>query len=416
MNDAPQGTALAPRHKSLVEKFAARYTIEPNRLLDILKATAFKLSSPEKQVSNEQMAALLVVADQYGLNPFTREIFAFEDKFKGIVPVVSVDGWARIINERTELDGLEFVDPGKTVAALHGGKQAFEWLECVIYRKDRKHPTRVREYLEEVYQGPRGQNATNGPWQSHPRRMHRHKALIQCARLAFGFAGIYDEDEAQRIIETGAIIEGEVISSTTSNSATDRMREHLGGKVEKEAAKPPKGGVTAAGLDLDIEGAADKGDLGSILDKIMTLKDTPERAELLKKWNAKSRAMAPADDDGVIDNPVAEIKSDVPWEKPVKAEAPKPGPAKPAAKAEPKAAAPAKAPEPEKPAATIGKTEKPVGTEADADEFMQSFGAASNPEELDNAADAANAYRWPRKLQGELNTAYMKRSEELQAK
>ncbi|WP_414836262.1 recombinase RecT, partial [Escherichia coli] len=40
-----------------------------------------------------------------------------------------------------------------------------------------------------------------GPWQSHPKRMLRHKAMIQCARLAFGFAGIYDKDEAERIVE-----------------------------------------------------------------------------------------------------------------------------------------------------------------------------------------------------------------------
>ncbi|MCO2532685.1 phage recombination protein Bet, partial [Pseudomonas aeruginosa] len=32
-------------------------------------------------------------------------------------------------------------------------------------------------------------------------RMLRHKAMIQCARLAFGFAGIYDQDEAERIVE-----------------------------------------------------------------------------------------------------------------------------------------------------------------------------------------------------------------------
>ncbi len=36
------------------------------------------------------MAALMIVADQYGLNPFTREIFAFPDKQNGIVPVVGV--------------------------------------------------------------------------------------------------------------------------------------------------------------------------------------------------------------------------------------------------------------------------------------------------------------------------------------
>ncbi|EEW4602325.1 phage recombination protein Bet, partial [Escherichia coli] len=39
---------------------------------------------------------------------------------------------------------------------------------------------------------------------SHPKRMLRHKAMIQCARLAFGFAGIYDNDEAERIVENTA--------------------------------------------------------------------------------------------------------------------------------------------------------------------------------------------------------------------
>lgn len=42
------------------------------------------------------------------------------------------------------------------------------------------------------------------PWQSHPTRMLRHKTLIQCARLAFGFAGIFDQDEAERVIEGSA--------------------------------------------------------------------------------------------------------------------------------------------------------------------------------------------------------------------
>ena len=29
--------------------------------------------------------------------------------------------------------------------------------------------------------------------------MLRHKALIQCARVAFGFSGVYDEDDARQI-------------------------------------------------------------------------------------------------------------------------------------------------------------------------------------------------------------------------
>jgi hypothetical protein len=39
-----------------------------------------------------------------------------------------------------------------------------------------------------------------------PKRMLRHKALIQAARIAFGFSGIYDEDEATRIKDANAFV------------------------------------------------------------------------------------------------------------------------------------------------------------------------------------------------------------------
>lgn len=192
----------AVRKASLVQKFAAKYSIDGEKLLPILKATAFKQRPGQPEVTNEQMAALLVVADQYGLNPFTREIFAFPDKQNGIVPVVSVDGWARILNEDLMMDGLEFRYSEKMVetSQLAGLKRpGHEWIECLIRRKDRTQPIVVREYLEEVYREPRGNY--DGPWQTHTKRMHRHKAMIQCARVAFGFAGIFDEDEAHRVIE-----------------------------------------------------------------------------------------------------------------------------------------------------------------------------------------------------------------------
>jgi phage recombination protein Bet len=175
----------------LVAKFADKYSIEANKLMDTLKSTAFKQQG-DKEVSNEQMAALLIVADQYGLNPFTKEIYAFPDK-GGIVPVVGVDGWARIVNEHPQCDGFEFAYAGETVE--FSSKQVPVWMEVRIYRKDRARPVVVREYFDEVVR------RNMQPWQSHPNRMLRHKTFVQGARLAFGFAGVFDEDEGQRIVE-----------------------------------------------------------------------------------------------------------------------------------------------------------------------------------------------------------------------
>jgi phage recombination protein Bet len=164
------------KQPSIMATMAAKFNVPEAEMLSTLKATAFKGS-----VSDAQMTALLIVANQYGLNPWTKEIYAYPDKNNGIVPVVGVDGWARIINEHPQFDGLEFI-------------QDDESCTCIIYRKDRSHPIKVTEYKSEC-------NKNTGPWSSHPKRMLRHKALIQCARLAMGYVGIYDEDEADRIIE-----------------------------------------------------------------------------------------------------------------------------------------------------------------------------------------------------------------------
>lgn len=168
--------------EKLSQQLASRLNlgVDGRELVETLKETSFR-----GQVSDSQMAALLIVAEQYGLNPWTKEIYAFPDRQNGIVPVVGVDGWARIINGNPNFDGMDF-------------EQDDEKCTCRIYRKDRNHPTAVTEHMSEC----RRENAQ--PWKTHPKRMLRHKAMIQCARIAFGFGGIYDEDEAERIVQSKA--------------------------------------------------------------------------------------------------------------------------------------------------------------------------------------------------------------------
>lgn len=189
--------------QTLTQKLANRFEItDGSDLMATLKNTAFK-----GNVNDSQMTALLIVANQYGLNPWTKEIYAFPDRNNGIVPIVGVDGWARILNENPQFDGIEFdLDDEKCT--------------CRIYRKDRSRPISVTEYMSECFRD------IQGPWKTHPKRMLRHKAMIQCARLAFGFTGIYDQDEADRIIENQKepinvtpkpnVIEGQAVELATS--------------------------------------------------------------------------------------------------------------------------------------------------------------------------------------------------------
>lgn len=164
---------------SLLAAMASRYNMEPTVFANTLRATVVP-----KNATNEEFAAFLMVAREYNLNPITKEIYAFPKQGGGIQPIVSVDGWANLINSHPQCDGFEFDDQLDD----KGGLQS---VTCRIYRKDRSRPTTATEYMVECVR-------STPTWKQWPRRMLRHKALIQAARYAFGFAGIVDPDEAER--------------------------------------------------------------------------------------------------------------------------------------------------------------------------------------------------------------------------
>lgn len=221
MTDSNKAVARSDQAKSLVVKMAEKFGVDAEKFMATLKSTAFKQRDGSAP-TNEQMMALMVVADQYGLNPFTKEIYAFPDKSNGIVPVVGVDGWSRIINSHRQFDGIEFRYSENMVQMQGALSKAPEWIEAVLYRKDRTRPVVVREYLDECYKAP-GKFA--GPWQTHPKRFLRHKSLIQGARIGFGFVGIYDQDEAENII--GSTIDNAtgVVVQNTSKAKSPEMTD-----------------------------------------------------------------------------------------------------------------------------------------------------------------------------------------------
>lgn len=180
--------------------------------------------------SNEEFYAMVSVANAYNLNPFLKEIYAFPSRGGGVVPIVGVDGWLKMVNAHPAFDGLE-------VLMSEDGRECV----CSIWRKDRSKPVCCTEYLAECAV------TGSGPWKSHPRRMLRHKAIIQCARIAFGFSGIYDEDEGVSVAESGSAGLRDV-----------SPKKPLFGAATHEAL--PQGGAEAV-LSVDAGGAlSDVGD------------------------------------------------------------------------------------------------------------------------------------------------------------
>lgn len=176
---------------SVFNAMAQQYGMDRKAFESTLRATVMP-----QNTSNEQAAAFLLVAREHRLNPFTREIFAFPTQGGGIQPVVSVDGWMKLINSHADFDGMDFEDH------LDGG--ALMSITCRMYRKGRAHPIEVTEYMNEC-------KRETPTWKRWPARMLRHKAAIQAARYAFGFAGIMEPDEAERMV----VAQAEVIPEVT---------------------------------------------------------------------------------------------------------------------------------------------------------------------------------------------------------
>lgn len=214
--------------RGVIADMAARYGMNEEAFERTLRATVVP-----PDTSKEQFAAFLLVAKEYNLNPVIKQIYAFPTKGGGIQPIVSIDGWLRMATQHPQFDGMEFedrVDDGKLVAVT-----------CRMYRKDRSRPVEVTEYMSEC-------KRDTDTWKRWPARMLRHKATIQCARYCFGFSGIVDPDEAERMTEF----------TVEPVPARSPMRASIQRKSEREALEDNPSSETAdalAQLLLELQGA-----------------------------------------------------------------------------------------------------------------------------------------------------------------
>ena len=119
-----------------------------------------------------QETCLRLIAE-YRLNPRADEIDLVQFEEGRWQVFITVNGWSKLINAHPAFCGIEFSEASE----LEEGVPL--WMGCAIYRTDRVKPIEVKEYFSEM-------KTEHAAWQQMPRRMLRHRAMQQCARLAFG--------------------------------------------------------------------------------------------------------------------------------------------------------------------------------------------------------------------------------------
>lgn len=209
--------------QTAVAVLASRLSIDENEMHGIVMNALMNAKPGNNQVTNEEFVTFLAIANEYHLNPLTKEIYAFANR-GAVRPIVSIDGWLKIINTHPQFDGMEFEDSLDANGALSA-------ITCRIFRKDRSRHTEVTEYLNEC-------QGSSEPWKKWPARMLRHKATIQAARYAFGLSGIVDPDEAERIKQT-EVVERD-ITPQQAPVMIENPKQRLNDILEGRNADPAK--------------------------------------------------------------------------------------------------------------------------------------------------------------------------------
>lgn len=234
--------AQRARPMGALESLAARLALDPQKLQDTLAKTAFAACT-----SYEEFIVCVMVANEYELNPLTKEIYAFPKRGGGVVPMVAYDGWVKIMNRHPQFDGIEYdhiEDENGEIKAVEG----------IIYRKDRTRPIKKMVYLDEF-------KMNTDPWKQKPRHMLDVRCTCQAVRLAFGItAGIegVDDIDGGEVRQTTPLVMPTftgVIAEAAPAQIIDQHDPDTG-----ELARDPRTGMTE--VDEETARALDAGDPG----------------------------------------------------------------------------------------------------------------------------------------------------------
>ena len=102
---------------------------------------------------------------QHRLDPRADEIDLVQYEVGCWQALITVNGWAKLINAQPAFCGIEFTESTELEDDIP------RWMSCTIYRTDRIKPISVKEYFVEL-------KTQHSCWQEMPRRMLRHRAKL----------------------------------------------------------------------------------------------------------------------------------------------------------------------------------------------------------------------------------------------
>lgn len=276
---------------SVVGKLANQLSIDKETLISTVKNTVFK------KATDAQLMVFFSVCDQLNFNPMLKLVWAYPDKEGGVQTLISYSGWIQLANNHPQFDGEE------TTFVLDEQTQKPISATCVIWRKDRSHPTIVTVYLKEWYKG------SNPNWVDRPIHMLGIRAYVQAVRKAFGYHQYEYDPEAEDAIKK------DIIDVTNeSKSDIDKLSSVVTPKPEaksepQEIKEEPTQTLKSDNLD-EVEPVKEKPKRGKAKQQEAIKEMMPEVASDSTEFNAPAEEAQKADDSDEYKDLLNEVKQE----------------------------------------------------------------------------------------------------------
>lgn len=178
-----------------MSKELATIDYSDRKVIETLKQTVAKgTTDHELQMFIEQCKGT-------GLNPFKKEIWCIvtgSGDWRKVQMMTGLHGYLQIANSHPQFDGMEY-SYGPVIKVKAGSQEveAYEWVECRVYRKDRTRPQMYRANWSESTQDLVSKNGKLMQWAYRPKYMLQKVSECHALKRAFAqeLSGFYTEEE-----------------------------------------------------------------------------------------------------------------------------------------------------------------------------------------------------------------------------
>lgn len=194
-----------------------------------------------KGATDLELKLFLEVCKGTQLNPFKKEIWFIKDKTGKVQIMTGVHGFYTLANSHPEFDGTEIIEGEVKEVEVKAGKKITvpSYVDCKVYRKDRKFPSVARAKWDEYAGGLLTQYGNLSIWAQKPSIMLSKCAESMALRKAFPqeLNGLYTQEEMPENFASpkkDIEVKGEELGTEpieeifyNFNSATDKQKEFL---------------------------------------------------------------------------------------------------------------------------------------------------------------------------------------------